>query len=150
MKNQWIIVVLAAVALIGVGYVLLQNAPGTPAAVNTATTTPVASGTPAAVFHQPTLKVGDTKVTTIPASGLFDTSSFTSTSTYPTVTGTANVPLVGIVVSDAEGTGIVGSANVVVEGGHWSYTASVALMPGSYHVTLYVGKNATVAKLTVK
>jgi hypothetical protein len=80
----------------------------------------------------------------------FDSLSFVSTSTYPTVTGTASTPSVGIIISDSEGTGIVGTTEIPVRGGKWSYSCSVSLVPGAYTLTLFSGDASAAAKLTVK
>lgn len=81
---------------------------------------------------------------------LFSASSFTSTSTYPTVTGIANTAKVGIIVNNSKGVGIVGTADIPVVQGNWSYSTSVALTPGTYTLVLFVGKTITqTVKLTV-
>jgi hypothetical protein len=86
----------------------------------------------------------------VPAFAEFDSLAFTSTSTYPVVTGTANTPRVGIVINNSKDVGVVGTWEVPVVSGHWSYATSVALTPGSYTLLLFIGaKNAGTAKLVV-
>ena len=79
----------------------------------------------------------------------FDVAPMTSTSAWPTFTGTANVDHVGIVIVDSTGTGLAGTWGIPVEGGHWSYSCPVSLKPGNYTVQLTGGEKVIAAKLTV-
>ncbi len=79
----------------------------------------------------------------------FDTNSAVSTSAYPKITGTANVPEIGIIVNNSSGKGIVGTDKISVEGGHWSYTIPVELAPGTYTVELYGGPALVTSSLVV-
>ncbi len=69
----------------------------------------------------------------------FDQRSYTSVATYPTVSGTANVPSVFVVVYNDKNEGIVGT-RVPVENGTWSFQSSVALPIGYYRVDLMGGE----------
>ena len=97
----------------------------------------------------PSFKFGTTTKTTTQAYALFDAVSFTSSSTYPALTGTANVSKVGIIIYDSKNLGLVGTPNVSVEKGHWTYYSSVALPPGLYSVLLLGGATNAVARLII-
>jgi hypothetical protein len=98
---------------------------------------------------QPTITVG----APAPAGPMttFDASSLISASPYPVITGTANVPQIGVIISNSMGVGVTGSSNVSVVRGHWSYADSAHLAPGNYTVILFVGKTITAGgALTVR
>lgn len=98
---------------------------------------------------QPTFIVGTTTKKSV-FSVRFDPQSLVSTSAYPTITGTANVSKIAIVINNSEGVGIVGAADIPVVKGRWSYSDSVALVPGTYHVIVAGEDAAVTATLVVK
>lgn len=79
----------------------------------------------------------------------YDTSSLTSTSAHPVITGTANVSTVGIVLIDPKGVGIAGSSDIPVVNGHWSFPVPQALKSGSYTVHLIGGDTTNMTQLKV-
>jgi hypothetical protein len=146
-------IVAAGVIVVALGFFLLRPA-SVPAPVEvpsqTAATTTSTISQPVKTGTQPTVTLGTPTSQTARASTQFDPSSLISTSTYPTITGTANVPLLTLIISNSKGVGIVGTADVPVVNGHWSYPCSVALPPGAYTVILYVNKTVSAgARLTV-
>lgn len=73
--------------------------------------------------------------------------TFTSSSSYPTLSGTGgNVSSAEIEILDAAGKGLVAST-VAIENGRWSYAPPVALPPGTY--TALLGTQGLVVKATV-
>lgn len=66
-------------------------------------------------------------------SAALDQSSMTSTSGTPTISGTANVSAVGVVISNSGGK-VYGSGLVGNNGGRWSVTVSPPLPSGTYTV----------------
>ncbi len=96
---------------------------------------------------QPTFVIGTTTKKSV-FSVHFDPQSLISTSAYPTITGTANVSKIAIVINNSDGVGIVGAADVPVVKGRWSYSDSVALVPGTYQVVV-AGEDASVAATLV-
>ena len=146
MNTKVLLGIVAALVILVAGYFVLRPAPGSaPAEIPTQTNASSTSAT-----SSPTLSVGTSTVKIARANTQFDPSSLISTSAYPTITGTANVPLITIVISNSKGVGIVGTSDVPVVQGHWSYPCSVALPPGNYILTLYVNKTVTAgAELTV-
>jgi hypothetical protein len=144
MSNK-IALAIVVVAIV-VGFFLLRSpnisGPGT-------TSTTASSTSQKATSTQPSITVG-VPVKVLPVSAAFNSNSLISTSSYPTVSGTANVSQVGIIVNNDRGVGIVGTANVPVTGGHWIYHCSVALAPGTYTVSLYAnGVIKAIAELVV-
>ncbi len=79
----------------------------------------------------------------------FDQRSYTSVATYPTVSGTANVPSVFVIVYNAKNEGLVGT-RVPVENGKWSFQSIVALPAGYYRVDLIGGETAQTRTLEVQ
>ena len=154
MKNNVILGVLAIV-IIGIGgYMLTQpKAVTAPALVEeevVASTTVQTPVTPAVdKKSQPTFSVGPTTKTVTAAVASFDKSTITTTDSYPTITGTANVPEVGIIINNSKGEGLVGTGEITVENGHWSYSSSVHLPPGTYTLVLFGGAKVMNAQLTV-
>jgi hypothetical protein len=154
MKNNVILGVLAVI-IVGAGaYMLMQpKAVTAPALVEeevVASTTVQTPVTPAVdKKSQPTFSVGPTTKTVTSAVASFDKSTITTTDSYPTITGTANVPEVGIIINNSKGEGLVGTGEITVENGHWSYSTSVMLPPGTYIVMLYGGAKVVNAQLTV-
>lgn len=154
MKNNVIFGVLAVI-IVGAGaYMLMQpKAVTAPALVEeevVASTTVQTPVTPAVdKKSQPTFNVGPTTKTVTAAVASFDKSTITTTDSYPTITGTANVPEVGIIINNNKGEGLVGTGEIKVENGHWSYSTSVLLPPGTYTVMLYGGAKVVNAQLTV-
>jgi hypothetical protein len=66
------------------------------------------------------------------------------------VTGTANSQKVGIVINNSKNVGLVGTWEIPVTDGHWSYSTSVALTPGTYTALLFIGpKNVSTAQIVV-
>jgi hypothetical protein len=144
---------IATVIIVGGALLFLRpSAPITP--TTTLPLIPVALTTPRAAttstHSQPTIQMG-TPILTKPAQAAFDSTTFTSSSTYPVVTGTAsNTKKVGIVINNSKDLGLVGTWEIPVIDGHWSYAVSVALPPDKYTVLLFLGsKNVSSAKLTV-
>ena len=77
-----------------------------------------------------------------------DERSLASTSTNPIITGTANIPMVGLVIFNSADVGIVGSWSIPVVDGHWSYPVPLALSPGNYTVKM-VGASPEVKRTLV-
>lgn len=86
--------------------------------------------------------------TYVPAKAAFDLRSYTSVSTYPTLSGTANVENVFIVINTDKGVGLVGT-EVPVEKGHWTYQSVVGLPVGYYTVQLFGGSVVQTRTLSV-
>lgn len=157
MNTKVALVVIAVLAVLAIGLSFLRSTP-MPAPTSTlnqnsaaSTTSPVSPPQATGARSQSNFNIGTTSVEITRLFALFDSSSFTSTSPYPTITGTANVSKVGIIINNSENVGIVGTAEIPVKQGHWSYSCSVALPPGTYTLIAFVGKNVTeTAKLTVK
>ena len=153
-KIAWGIVV-AVIVIVG-AFLLLRpsGAPSTATAPaqNASSTSPGSSLSPSVKNNtQPTITVGTSTVKTIAPVTSFDSKSLISTSAYPTITGTANVSQIGIIISNSKGVGVVGSSDVAVVNGHWSYADSAKLPSGSYTIILFVGKTITAgAALTVR
>ena len=150
-------IIIAIVILVGAFFLLHKPvaAPALPpAAVGTSTPTqgaptttplsaiPTASSDP----HKPSVTVGTPKPVLMAA---FDQGSLVSTSMHPALSGTANTNRVGIVVDNAQGVGIVGSSDVPVANGKWSYTVPLGLNPGTYTVHLLGGDKEVKAQLVV-
>ena len=155
MNNKVVIGILATIVVVGIGiYYSLPPASPVPT-IGTATNT-TASTAPQTVSSQKAVKtnakppftIGTTTV--VQSFARFDQDSLTSTSTYPVITGTANVPKIGLTIYNSDGNGIVRPNYVPVIQGHWSYYDSVALMPGTYILILVVGNVDVTAKLVVK
>lgn len=77
-----------------------------------------------------------------------DSASLATNAPYPTITGTANVSPIGIVIFDGQGVGIVGSKSISVLKGHWSYSSPRALPPGTYSIQM-LGADTQVTKTLV-
>ncbi len=154
MKNNVILGVLAII-IVGIGAYVLSRPKAAPApaieqeAVAATTTTPEAPVKPVAKRSEPTFSVGPTTKTSVSAKAAFDSSTITTTDSYPTITGTANVPEVGIIINNSKGEGLVGTGEITVENGHWSYSSSVHLPPGTYTLVLFGGAKVMNAQLTV-
>ena len=154
MNIKVILGIIAAIAILVIGFFLLRPKtasapfPASPVEQNV-----IASTTPETSQPQQTKSnVGTTtsalKITALIAR--FDAVSFFSTSTYPIISGIANTPKVGIVINGSNGKGIVGTSEIPVTRGHWSYLTSVALVPGTYTLVLFIGNTITeIAKLIV-
>lgn len=156
MKNN-VILGVVAIVIVGIGAYMLTRpkAVTAPALVEeevvatTTTSAPTTTPTAADTKSQPTFSVGPTTKTVTAAVASFDKSTITTTDSYPTITGTANVPEVGIIINNNKGEGLVGTGEIKVENGHWSYSTSVLLPPGTYTVMLYGGAKVVSAQLTV-
>lgn len=153
MKNNVILGVLAII-IVGIGaYVLSRpKAVPTPAIeqeVVAATTTPETPQKLVTKKSEPTFSVGPTTKTSVSAKAAFDSSTISTSDNYPTITGTANVPEVGIIINNSKGEGLVGTGEITVENGHWSYSSSVHLPPGTYTLVLFGGAKVMNAQLTV-
>ncbi len=98
--------------------------------VGTTTTTSTGVAVPVSA-PAPKLSVPAKKLT-----GAFDSTTFTTTSTNPRITGTANTKEVQVVVINAAGVGIVGGMQVPVTNGHWEFISSLKLAPGTYELQL--------------
>lgn len=157
MKNNVIFGVLAII-IVGIGaYVLMQPkaAPAIPEEVAATATTTATATVPASLpvvvdaKSKPTFSVGPTTKTVVPANAAFDSATITTTDSYPTITGTANVPEVGIIINNSKGEGLVGTGEIKVENGRWAYSTSVLLPPGTYTLVLFGGAKVANAQLTV-
>jgi hypothetical protein len=84
---------------------------------------------------------------TVPTAA-FDQRSYTSVSHYPSLTGTANVKSVFVLLRDAKGAGISGTV-VPVEKGVWSYSSVAYLPNGAYTVELSGGAQVQTRTLVV-
>jgi hypothetical protein len=141
--------VVAAIVILVAGFFLLRptqvSAPVETSEQAAASTTPTVSQPKqtAGATTQPTFTFGTSTAKITRAVTQFDPSSLISTSTYPSITGTANVPLIGIIIRNSKGVGIVGTSDIPVVQGHWSYPCSVALQPGTYTLILYANKTIT-------
>ncbi len=78
-----------------------------------------------------------------------DASTLTSTSTRPTITGTGDVAMVGVVIKDSSGKGLVGTSDIEVVDGHWQYTTPITLTPGIYTVVVFGAPTPVTASLTI-
>lgn len=154
MKNNVLIGVVALIIVLGGAYLLLRPqsvpAPVTEQEVVAATTTPEAPEKATTKKSEPTFVVGPTTKTVVAAKAAFDKSTITTTDNYPTVTGTANVPEVGIIINNSKGEGLVGTGEIKVENGHWTYSSSVRLPAGTYTLVLFGGAKVMNAQLVVK
>ena len=156
--NTKVAFTIAAIIVVLLVALFLLHPENAPVSTGTSTSNVIASSTTSASLTKPThtqpplaIKVGTTTLNNFPVSALFDSSSYVSTSTYPTVTGTANVPQVGVIINNSKNVGVVGTWDIPVTQGHWSYSCSVKLPPGSYTAIVFVGKTVTeTAKLTVR
>ena len=73
----------------------------------------------------------------------------TTTSSYPVITGSANVAEFQLYIVRSDTVAIVG-AKIPVVGGRWSFSSSVKLSPAIYRVVIEAGGATAVGKLTVK
>ena len=154
MKNNVLIGVGALIIVLGGAYFLLQpQSVPAPAieqeVVIAATTTPEAPQKIETKKSEPTFSVGPTTKTVVSVKAAFDSSTITTPDSYPTITGTANVPEVGIIINNSKGEGLVGTGEITVENGHWSYSSSIFLPPGTYTIALYGGAKVVNAQLTI-
>ncbi len=78
----------------------------------------------------------------------FDLRSYTSVSHYPSLTGTANVKSVFVLIRDEKGVGISGTV-IPVEKGVWSYSSVAYLPNGAYTVELSGGAQVQTRTLVV-
>ncbi|MFA6585433.1 MAG: hypothetical protein WCS97_03245 [Candidatus Paceibacterota bacterium] len=147
----WLGIGVLVVVLAG-GFFFLKSSPAS-APSNTATQE-VASTTPQVTKApvQPTFTTGttDVKIVQSSARAAFDPRSLTSTSTYPVITGTANVPKISITVYDREGVGIVSASNIQVKDGHWTYYCSAKLVAGKYMLIVMAEDVSVRTALTVQ
>ena len=154
MKNNVILGVVALIIVLGGAYFLLHPqrvpAPAIEQEVVVATTTPETPQKPVAKKSEPTFSVGPTTKTAVSAKAAFDSNTITTTDSYPTITGTANVPEVGIIINNSKGDGLVGTGEIKVEDGHWTYSSSVPLPAGTYTLVLFGGAKVMNAQLVVK
>lgn len=113
-----------------------------------ATTTATSTGSTAATSSSktPSVSIGKPQPVRI---ATIDQSSLLAHTPRPTITGTANVSAVAIVIDNPQGVGIVGSSNVPVTNGHWSFTPPQPFTPGTYTVHLLGGDKQVDAKLVV-
>lgn len=163
-KVTWGVLVVAVILASVAYYVRSTPAGGVVVAPQTfvATTTPTTSSTPSQSSPSPEPKVptatkpqvdvqyGSATIEKVPASANFDTSSLVSTSSYPVITGTANVSKISILISNSKGDGLVATKNVPVVNGRWAYYCSVALVPADYKVSIYDGISVQNATLVVE
>lgn len=137
---------IGVIAVVVLGYLLgtfqTAHAP-TPESNANATGTTTKSSEPTFKFDTPVL-INQKAYTHI------DTASLVTTSNYPTITGTANVPEVGIIIYDDANRGLVGTSHIPVKNGKWTYSISVFLPKGGYKVVVIGGVQATVGTLTVR
>jgi hypothetical protein len=96
-----------------------------------------------------TLTTGTPTQVSVKGTVHIDEATLTSSDAYPKLTGTSNVSVVGIVISDHNGTGIVGAGEIPVVNGHWEYLCSVALQPGTYYVAVSAGATNDTQKLVI-
>lgn len=142
---------LVAATIILAGAFFFSHKAGAPAPI---ILTPVATTTPTNTPATTSVPVASTPVKQ-PASsvkklvGAFDSKIFTTTSSNPRVTGTANVQEVQVVVIDSAGVGIVGGMHIPVVNGRWEFVSSRALAPGSYDLQLGGIDTIGTAKLVV-
>jgi hypothetical protein len=151
-NTKIVIGTLVVVILIIGGFFLFAHPANTDVPATTAQTPIPITSTTSAV-SQPNLTLSQSEnpdgVKIVETMTFFDASSLVSTSTYPTITGTANIPQVGILITNSKNVGIV-KTSVPVVNGHWSYPCSVALAPGVYNLILFTDNIITGnAKLTV-
>lgn len=158
-SNKQALIGLALAVLVIVGFVLYHVGQGDASTTTgsaiptvTATTTPL---TPSSA-DQPLLQaprgphVLQGTPVRVTGAAAFEVSALVSTSTYPTLSGTATLPEVSIIVSNDTGRGLAGASHIGVVGGRWEYAVPVALTPGSYVITLVGGVQDVVGILTVK
>lgn len=160
MKTNVAIGLILALCVLVIGFFALnpRTASGplvAPAEQNTATSAPTVakpsvSNTPAAPSAKPTFTQGAVTVKKEAAVASFEEVTMVTTERYPTIKGTANVPRVGIILYNSEGTGLVSTDQIAVENGHWSYNTSVMLPPDTYTIELYGGAKVVTAHVTVK
>jgi hypothetical protein len=147
-------IVVAAIALLA-GYVVLNHRDAnlttpTPVSEVLATTSTSGLAAPAAKGDQkPAFAAGAPVRTMVKALVAVDASALAATSAYPVLTGTANVPEVTLIISTAEGVGLVATEHIPVENGKWSYATSVMLPVGAYKVLVAGGAGIANATLVV-
>ncbi len=153
MNIKVILGITAAIVILVIGFLLLRPKTAlVPLSASPAEQNAIASTTSQTSQPQQTKSnAGITSPLKITVSiARFDAISFFSTSTYPTISGIANTPKVGVIINDSKGKGIVGTSEIPVTRGHWFYSTSVALVPGTYTLVLFVGNTITeIAKLIV-
>jgi hypothetical protein len=156
MNTKVAIGLVAAIIILGAAFLFTHHAPAPAVFTPTASTTPMATTTTSGVAP---LHVAPTTPTTPAApvvskkparNASYDTSSLSSTSAHPVITGTANVSAVAMVVDDPSGVGIVGSSDIPVVNGHWSFAIPVSLKSGTYRLHLIGGDVEDMASLVVK
>jgi hypothetical protein len=124
-----------------------ETATSTPAATTTAAVyQPSVAGAPA--HAAPVVEIAPAQRVVIVPKIDIDETSLASTSTNPIITGTANIPTVGLVIFNSADVGIVGSWSIPVVDGHWSYAVPLALAPGNYVVKM-VGASPEVKRTLV-
>ncbi len=144
-------IVIVAIILVISFFLLHPRTVSAPTTVTPAEQSATASTTSQpSQLQQTSQKLGTTGATITELIARFNSIPIVSTSAYPTISGIANTPKVGIIINNSKDKGIVGTANIPVIRGQWSYSTSVALVPGTYTVVLFVGKTVTeVASLIV-
>jgi len=147
------------IIVLGVGYYALRPAapalaPGSAEVPSATTSTAVvpttATSTPPQTVKdrsKPTFTIGPTTV--VAPSAAFDVASLTSSSAYPVITGSATVSKVGMIIYNSENVGIIGTSDISVTQGRWSYPCSIPLEPGTYTLKLFFGTASQTATLTV-
>ena len=154
MNTKVSIALVAAIIVLASAYLYFQRGqaptPFTTEPVSTAATTPetLGPGTPKATSKGPTFTRLPVKQSTVAGFTALDQTTQTTKDSYPTITGTANVN-VGVIISDNTGYGIVGSDYFPPENGHWSYSVSKSLSPGTYSIAVYGGKEVVKGTLIV-
>lgn len=161
MNNKVAIGLVAAVILIGIAFAYFNSAPSASAPLTATSTTQVATTTavvPSAAAPKITPAASSTTVapkTDAPVVKktnrvvTLDAGSLITSTNRPTLTGTANVSGVAIVIDNPEGVGIAGSWEIPVTGGKWSYTPPQALKPGTYTVHLLGADAEVTSKLVI-
>jgi len=144
-------ILVCAVVLVGGFFLLHKPTPQTTIETpSSPSTTAPAVPTKAATSTKPTFTVTGISTTIVHTYVRTDAASLVSTSTHPTITGTANVSRVGIVIKNSADVGIVGSSAIVVRDGHWSYAIPISLSPGSYTLFITGAENMLVTTLKIK
>lgn len=145
-------VVVAVILLIGAFVVQRTTSPVSPTTTTPATIMATTSPTSSiASTSKPIFNIGTTTTKTVARDSVhFDASSLFTTSSYPTITGTASASKVSIIISTIAGTGLVGTSDIPVVRGHWSYSCPVLLPAGTYAITLFGGDVNAIGVLQVR
>lgn len=157
MNTKTTLGLLAAIVIIVIAFFVFHKPAAAPVALPTATTTPAiqapATSTVSTTSNAAAPKIEKT-ITALPSKPVahvaFDQASLVTSSSRPTISGTAtNVTTMALVIDNPQGVGIVGSGSIPVVNGHWSYTPAIGFSAGTYAVHILGNGAALDGKLVV-